>query len=150
MVSHRRRRHLRPLIVLWVAFGFGACASNGRVTRRDGYLVRVEERVRLARANGTFTLRANPTACACPAFEVELGGVWQRVELVGLEPDDPMAMRLDEMARAHDASSVIVEGHLEDAVGVCARGALYVSLVPTAFDEVAPGEGGLPDSSERR
>ncbi len=120
------------------------------MTRRDGYLVRVEERVRLARANGTFTLRANPTACACPAFEVELGGVWQRVELVGLEPDDPMAARLDEMARAREASVVTVEGHLEEAIGVCARGALYVSLVPTALDEGPDGEGEVPSSSERR
>jgi hypothetical protein len=138
------------VIALWAALGFGACASSGRVTRRDGYLVRVEERVRLARANGTFSVRANPTGCACPAFEVELGGVWQRVEIAGLEPDDPMAVRLDEMARAHDAAVVTVEGQLEEGIGVCARGALYVSLVPTALDAGPDGEGGVPSSSERR
>lgn len=140
------------MIALWVVSGLGvACASNGRVTRHDAYLVRVEERVKAAHGNGTFRLRANPSACACPAFEVELGGVWQRVEIAGIEPDDPIAVRLDEMVQARDPAVVVVEGHLDDAVGICARGALYVSLVPTAFDEgPAGGEGVPPSSSERR
>ena len=116
--------------------------------------------MKVARESAKFRVRVNPSACECPPFEIDLGGVWQRVEMVGLEAEDPIGVRLDELVRARDGRVIAVEGKLDEALGLCARGALYVSLVPTALDAESPGEvppaggtveGGVgPDSSERR
>jgi len=120
--------------------------------RAQTYVDRVEARVKAALEEVNFLLRHNPAGeCGCPPFEVKLGERWQRVEIGG-EEDDPAIVALRQLAEApvsppaalaeappgergtgsRDRRVFEVEGRLEEGVGLCGSGGLYVSLVPTA------------------
>jgi len=120
-----------------------ACGSSPEPRRVETYVDKVESRVLLAADETHFLLRHNPAEeCGCPPFEVKLGERWQRVELAGDE-DDPVIVALAELvtpdaAGARDRRVFAVEGRLDREVGLCGRGGLYVSLVPTALVGLAP------------
>lgn len=134
-----RRLAARALMIALGGTGALGCASDPAPVRIETYVDRVQGRVQSALEEPRFLLRHNPAAeCGCPAFELKLGAVWQRVELAA-EEDDPAVMALQQLiepvldTRARDRRVFEVEGRLEDAVGLCGRGGLYVSLVPTAL-----------------
>lgn len=130
----------------WVAaatLALGACASSPpQKPRTAAYLRIVEQRVEVAREQPSFVLRHNPTACDCPPFEVLLGETWQRVELVGVDEEDATILAIDAAIDTRPEAEVTIEGRLDGDLQTCGRGALYVSLVPTALVD--------PSSSESR
>ena len=143
MVAHRRHRHLRALTLGVFATGWtglAACASTPAAQgapRTAAYLRAVSARVEVARDEQRFVLRHNPAPCDCPAFEVRLGDVWQRVELVG-DADDPTILAVDNQIQLRPESELTVVGKLEPELATCGRGTLSVSLVPTGFDASLP------------
>jgi len=131
MVGHRRRRHLRTLAL---CLALAACASAPpRAPKSATYLRAVEARVEAASDTTRFVLRHNPATCDCPPYEVKLGEVWQRVELVGVDEDDATLQALDVAVSQAPDAEVVIEGHLDSELATCGLGTLYVSLVPTAF-----------------
>jgi len=125
-----------------VAAGIGLNACGGAHASRRGaptYPERVAARARAASELRVFQVRHNPTPCACPPWEILLGGHWQRAQLINDADgdDDPVAtMR----AQAPDSSAPhwVVQGELDEDVSQCGRGAQVVLLRVTAL--------GLPDA----
>lgn len=147
MVHRRRHHHLRALTVS--ALALIGCASAPEPRGVATYADVVRARVEAAKSESSFALRHNPAACNCPPFEVRLGSTWQRVELVTQAPDgeeDPVILALRQVVERHTLSGrrergeLRVQGRLEDTLGTCGRGALYVSLVPLALEEEPAGD----------
>lgn len=107
-------------------------------------------RARLAAASDSrvFTVRFNPAACGCPPFEVRLSDVWQRVAFDVSSEEDPVLVALRaataDSTRREPGRTWIVQGRLDSSPITCGRGALVVTLRPTALgppaspDEPAP------------
>jgi len=124
------------IVMASASIGCATSPERGEPTYRD----RVERRVELAWEEARFVLRHNPTTCNCPPFEVRLGATWQRVELVassGEPEDDEVIAELGRLVETSEAEgsllNVTVMGRLEEALGECGRGALFVSLVPVGL-----------------
>jgi len=118
---------------------------NDEATLPPSYEDVVRQRIEAASDTATHTLRLNPTACRCPAFEVALGAHWQRVDLA---VDEPTLVALLEAAKAEPdqvGRTYVVEGSLTDAVGTCGAGTLFVTLEPTTFSGVRTRE--TPESA---
>ena len=150
MVGRGGHHHLRALTALALAGALG-CGSSPTPKRVQTYVDRVEARVVAAAEDTRFVLRHNPAEeCGCPPFEVKLGDRWQRVEIAG-DVEDPVIVALAELVApaggdpsARDRRLFEVEGRLDREVGLCGRGGLYVSLVPTALVGLAgTGPGGV-------
>tara|TARA_B100000029_G_C17588904_1_gene961940 strand:- start:286 stop:753 length:468 start_codon:yes stop_codon:yes gene_type:complete len=47
----------------------------------------------------TFPARYNPPACPCPGFEVNMSGLWVRVELVGPSREGDLVRKLEKAAQ---------------------------------------------------
>lgn len=111
----------------------GCASTPPRTPKSAAYLRAVEARIATAGDTTRFVLRHNPTSCDCPPYEVRLGDVWQRTELVGIDEDDATLLALEVAIGQAPESEVAVEGRLEGDPATCGLGTLYVSLVPTAF-----------------
>ncbi|MFO0750174.1 MAG: hypothetical protein U1F43_31575 [Myxococcota bacterium] len=111
----------------------GCASTPPRMPRSAAYLAAVRERVATHADETRFVLRHNPSSCDCPPFEVKLGEVWQRTELVGVDDDDATVLALEAAIETGPDAELAIEGHIEGEPATCGRGALYVSLVPTAF-----------------
>ncbi|MCB9727323.1 MAG: hypothetical protein H6744_00755 [Deltaproteobacteria bacterium] len=106
------------------------------------YAALVRERIVAANEDRVHTLRFNPAACGCPPFEVLLGEVWQRVTFDVSDDQDPVLVEL----RAATAASPRreagrtwqVQGRLDTSLITCGRGALVVTLRPTALGPEEP------------
>lgn len=104
-------------------------------------------RARLVAASDlrAFTVRFNPAACGCPPFEVRLSEVWQRVSFDVSSEEDPVLVGLRaataDSARREPGQTWIVQGRMDSSLITCGRGALVVTLRPTAL-----GPPDTPDS----
>ena len=78
-------------------------------------------------------VRYNPVNCACPAFEVQLGSRWVRVEIEDVALPETLAGRFLARAKAASLATEVphyrVTGDLDTSLSICARGAFYLSLV---------------------
>ncbi|HRE89429.1 MAG TPA: hypothetical protein PK095_09835 [Myxococcota bacterium] len=136
-----------------------ACGTAPAIQRAPTYEELVQARIEASRSQATFALRHNPSDCACSPFEIEVGrveadgqeprvgGAWHRVELIGLDDNDPIVLRIrDHIARVEasgmpDRRVFAMEGRLEGRVGTCARGTAQLSFAPSALiDEAGPGD----------
>ncbi len=97
--SDPRDAHRRVLqwAIVSVALSTCACGSSGAVVREVSAYDHADRRVSRAlrdadaEANHPDLLeveaRYNPTECACPAWELRIGGIWQRVSLEGVDDE---------------------------------------------------------------
>lgn len=82
---------LYPALVLSLAVGSGACASNGKLPPVAAAKHSVSEGITIGARNAssrntvTIPIRYNPAECECPGWEVRAFGRWIRVFL---EPTD--------------------------------------------------------------
>jgi hypothetical protein len=101
------------------------------------YAQTVRARLALASSQRDFTVRFNPAACGCPPFEVRLADVWQRVAFDVSSEDDPVLVALRDAtassARREPGQTWDVQGRLDSSLITCGRGALVVTLRPTAL-----------------
>ena len=145
----RRRVRSSAALALALAVAWGLTACGGASATRRGpltYPERVAARAQAASELRVFQVRHNPTPCACPPWELLLGGHWQRADLTsnGGDEEDPVATML---AQAQDSPTRrwVVQGELDDDVSQCARGAQVVALRVTALGAPDQGtDGALP------
>lgn len=140
-----------PLVVSALVLTLSALAACGgskpdttqpvEPTRPD-YRARVAERIAAAADAPVFTLRHNPATCSCPPYEVLLGHVWHRVAFDAADEDDPVVLQLtrevEQAQRERRTRSFLVQGSLDDTLATCGRGAIYVTLKPTAYGPPPP------------
>lgn len=132
-----------------------ACASGPTVERAPTYADLVSARIERSGSQSTFSFRHNPADCACSPFEILVGvgepesesdarrvrPTWHRVELIGLDDNDPIVLRIrDYLARVEatglpDRRHFSMEGRLDGRVGTCARGTAQLSFAPSALLE---------------
>lgn len=151
-----------------LGLGFGivltACASAPTVERVPTYADLVSARIERSGSQTAFSFRHNPADCACSPFEILVGAgeaepqqppvkpAWHRVELVGLDDNDPIVLRIrDYLAKVEatgqpDRRTFTMEGRLEGRVGTCARGTAQLSFAPSALLE--PEEPGATPPTE--
>ncbi|MGM0576666.1 MAG: hypothetical protein ACQEXJ_13135 [Myxococcota bacterium] len=126
--------------------GLAACGSTSQAKDGDGapeeeapqtYDAKVRARLEVAREERVHVLRHNPTTCGCPPYELRLDGHWHRVAFDAPDEDDPALLALQE-AVAADAGreagrQYVMQGKLDSTLVTCGRGAIVVTLDPTAF-----------------
>lgn len=134
-----------------------ACTSAPTVERTPTYADTVRARIERSGSQTAFSFRHNPADCACSPFEILVGlemaepepevsgtpvkPAWHRVELVGLDDNDPIVLRIrDYLARVEatgqpDRRQFSMEGRLDGRVGTCARGTAQLSFAPSALLE---------------
>ncbi len=134
---------------LWAA-ACGGATVDVAAEPRMAYWRAMEARLAVAQQTEHHTLRYNPTPCRCPPFEMLLDRRWVRVDLAVTDVDDPVLTALlaaTRGAREREALRTYrVDGVLDDGLGRCAGGALFVTLRPAAFvpPPAAPPEMGQP------
>jgi len=143
------------ILAMVLALMAGACASTPEGPPVDAkpptYAERVEKRIVGAAEREVHELRYNPGLCGCPPFELELEGRWHRVTFDVADDSHPVLVELREAVERDEASGdlgrYVIQGRLEDRVGTCGQGALFLTLDPTAYGapESEPSEG---ESSE--
>lgn len=137
--------------VLLIATALAACGGEVRPVGPPTYPEVVAARVERAQRAGVFEVRHNPSECACSPFEVRVvdapaegsppPGVWHRVELVGVEENDPIigaiAAHLQRLqaSGARDRRIFRIEGGLDGRVMSCGKGAALLSLTPARLVE---------------
>lgn len=150
-------------VTLALAGASSACGGADAARRGPtSYPQRVAARARAASELRVFRVRHNPTPCACPPWEVLLGGHWQRAQLVNdaSGDEDPVAVLLDR-AQGTDAVALgdfVVQGELDEDVSQCGRGAQVVELRVTALGRpeaspdapVEPAPAEPPPQPDRR
>lgn len=151
-----------------LALLLAACASAPTVERAPTYADLVSARIERSGSQTAFSFRHNPADCACSPFEILVGlgtaesepegqgppvkPAWHRVELVGLDDNDPIVLRIrDYLARVEatgqpDRRLFSMEGRLDGRVGTCARGTAQLSFAPSALLE--PGGTDTQPSTE--
>lgn len=158
-------------IPLWALLGLGfllpACASGATVERAPTYADLVRARIERSGSQADFSFRHNPADCACSPFEILVGvglaeseaqgppvkPAWHRVELIGLDDNDPIVLRIrDYLARVEatgqpDRRHFSMEGRLDGRVGTCARGTAQLSFAPSALLE-PDGQGPAPTNGD--
>jgi hypothetical protein len=152
-----------------LGLGFGivltACASAPTAERAPTYADLVSARIERSGSQTAFSFRHNPADCACSPFEILVGvgeaepqqspvkPAWHRVELVGLDDNDPIVLRIrDYLAKVEatgqpDRRYFTMEGRLEGRVGTCARGTAQLSFAPSALLE-PEGPGASPSNED--
>lgn len=160
----RARVHILALALALVA---AACGSAPTLERAPTYADLVSARIERSGSQTTFSFRHNPADCACSPFEILVGlgtaeadgptrpvkPAWHRVELVGLDDNDPIVVRIrDYLAQVEatgqpDRRRFSMEGRLDGRVGTCARGTAQLSFAPSALLE-PEGPDAAPSSGD--
>ena len=143
------------LTLLLAACG-GAPAAGDSGEQPEEPQVPLLERLRLDASQSAEepfqTLRYNPTAsgCACPPFELRIGGRWWRVDLTPLRPEElalpELATRAAEDLAAGRTPHYYVVGTLyDDPVGLCPNGRYGFELrVESVHYDAPPPPAPLP------
>ena len=134
----------------------GACASTPEPPPVDAkpptYAEQIEERIAGASDREVHELRYNPGLCGCPPFELELEGRWHRVTFDVADDSHPVLVALREAVDQDEAAGnlgrYVIQGRLEERVGTCGQGALFLTLDPKAYGapEPEPSEEESPDA----
>lgn len=146
-----------PVLALVLGLATAACGSAPSLERAPTYEDLVSARIERSSSQTTFSFRHNPADCACSPFEILVGlgaaepepdgqtrpvkPAWHRVELIGLDDNDPIVVRIrDYLARVEatgqpDRRHFAMEGRLDGRVGTCARGTAQLSFAPSALLE---------------
>ncbi|MEE2779966.1 MAG: hypothetical protein VYE15_05565 [Myxococcota bacterium] len=121
----------------------GGCAHQAKSPGADSpvalptYPERVMARLEKTDAEEVHLVRYNPTPCGCPPHEIQLDGLWHRVQLNVEQADDPVLLALqqaEETAREQgELRHHTLQGQLNSDLSTCGRGAVMVHLNPTAF-----------------
>lgn len=95
-------------------------------------------RILVAQDAPAVWLRLNPSTCGCPKYEVRLDGVWHRAVFAVTDPDDEVMAAIAAAETADPLQVWPLQTGIDSALSTCARGALVVSLSPTAFGDEVP------------
>ena len=111
---------------MWTALCLAtlACATTKPqqvVEQSPGVLEVLKDQASLASDNVQLILRYNPCQCACPPFEVQLGGRWVRAELEDLDDPQSAAVRLIGRARTDHNSGLFSEYSTPGSVKIANR-----------------------------
>ncbi len=136
---------MRALALALVLTGCGGAEriDDPSHTQSSEYEARIQARVDAGQQTTAHTLRLNPTDCRCPAFEIQLGDHWQRVDLAVADDQDPPLLAL--LAATEEAEDQVgrtyrVDGSLTGLIGRCGAGTAVVTFEPTAFEGVVVRE----------
>lgn len=92
----------------------------------------------VATAQERLVVRYNPARCQCPAFEVQLGPHWVRLEVSGADDKEGPAAVLLGRAKADLGAGRIphyrFKGELSSSPKRCAQGAYYLSASVESLD----------------
>jgi hypothetical protein len=120
-----------------------AACAGGAAPRpgpaRGDYRGILEARLAGVEPSGRFRLRANPVDCACPAFEVEVGGRWLRAAVVEGEREVLLAL-MEAFEEAPDAV-YLLDGELGGELLPCGKAALYVEVEAVAWGGLEGDDG---------
>lgn len=112
------------------------------------YAARVRTRLAAEAEAPSHRVRYLPALCGCPPYEILLAGVWHRLALELDDPEDPTFLALREAYPEGDVEARLhvqeLQGDLDEELTTCGRGAIVVTMRPTAFGPPAQplGEAG--------
>ncbi len=130
------------LAVLLGSLAFGCSTSNiTSASSSAATTLTVEEEIgraaKMASGQPHLVTRYNPSRCQCPAFEVQLGPRWVRLEIAGSDsPGTPAAKLLSRALADFDAGKIPhyrFKGELSSTVRRCAQGAYFLSASIGSF-----------------
>ena len=143
-------------VLLGLALLTAACASprprgDAPKLAPPTYAERILARIAAASDREVHDLRYNPGLCGCPPFEILLDGRWTRTTFDVEDDGPPVLVALRAAVEVDEAAgrlgSYVLQGKLIDRVTSCGRGALFVTLDPSAYGAPEPEEI-LPDDDE--
>lgn len=120
-----------------------ACATTGgdppAAEPPPPFEEQVENAARVARDQPALVVRYNPVQCPCPAFEVQLGARWIRLQVEGTDVADSPAAALEARGIRDRAADRVahyeVRGDLSTSARRCAQGALFLTLLVAGDEE---------------
>ena len=125
-------RYAVPVLLLLAGCGKGELREGTPPPTPVPFADELRQAAEVAAQQPQLVLRYNPVQCACPAFEVQVGPHWVRVELEGAA--DPLSPAGQLLARAkadldqRQVPHYAVKGELDPKPRKCAQGAYCLTL----------------------